>query len=71
MEKKLGIDPSDDSISFLLGLNWNKKEDVLFLNPIKLNINADSKRDILASQYDVFNFNGSLLNRDKIFMHNF
>ena len=58
--------------SSLLGVNWNSSEDLIYSNSIKLNINASTKREVLASiasQYDIFNFHGPLLNRARAFMH--
>ena len=57
IEEELGIVPSEDPISPLLELNWNRKEDILFSRSIKLNMDACSKREILASiasQYVVY-----------------
>ena len=42
IEKDLGIDPSEETISPLLGLNCNKEKDVLFSRPIRLNMDACS-----------------------------
>ena len=56
----------------LLGLQWNRENDTLFTQPINLDINACTKRQILssiASQYDIFNFNGPILNRGRLFLH--
>ena len=56
----------------LLGLSWDRKQDSLSTKPISLNIQAQTKREVLqsiASQYDLFNFNGPLLNRSRLFLH--
>ena len=56
----------------LLGLKWNRLEDKLVPPPIKLSVEASTKREVLttlAGQYDVFNFQGPLLNRSRLFLH--
>jgi len=56
----------------LLGMLWNRNTDELYSRCISLNIDACTKRDILssiASQYDVHNLNGPLLNRSRLFLH--
>ena len=56
----------------LLGLVWNRKDDLIYTNKIQLDILAQTKRNILksiASQYDLFGFNIPILNRSRIFMH--
>ena len=56
----------------LIGLSWDRKQDSLSTKPISLNIQAQTKREVLqsiASQYDLFNFNGPLLNRSRLFLH--
>ena len=56
----------------LLGMKWDRKNDQLFTEKIELNANACSKRQILstiASQFDLFNFNGPIMNRSRVFMH--
>ena len=56
----------------LLGLSWDRKQDSLSTKPISLNIQDQTKREVLqsiASQYDLFNFNGPLLNRSRLFLH--
>jgi len=62
---------SDDEVK-LLGLRWNRLSDELSTKPIELDINARTKREILssiASQFDLFNFNGPILNRSRLFLH--
>ena len=57
----------------LLGLCWDRERDALSTKPIDLNPHATTKRKILssiASQFDAYNFNGPLLNRSRVFMHN-
>ena len=56
----------------LLGLAWNRELDPLSTDKFSLDASANTKRKILqsiASNYDIFNFNGPLLNRARIFMH--
>lgn len=65
----------DDSISEeqkLLGLVWNTSLDTFSTRKLCLNIKADTKRSILssiASNFDIFNFNGPILNRARLFMN--
>ena len=69
------IDPTCEKLSSetkLLGTLWNCSEDTLFTQPISLDKEANTKRKILASiasQYDLNNFNGPILNRSRVFMH--
>ena len=69
------IDPTCEKLSSetkLLGTLWNCSEDTLFTQPISLDKEANTKRKILASiasQYDLNNFNGPILNRSRLFMH--
>ena len=56
----------------LLGLQWNKSEDLLSTKPINLNKEACSKREVLssiASQFDILNYNTPLINRARLFLH--
>ena len=56
----------------LLGIKWNKSTDIIYTKPIDLNTDACSKRQILstiASQFDLFQFNGPLLNRARLMLH--
>ena len=56
----------------LLGICWDRTEDTLSTKKIELDINADTKRKILkciASHFDVFNINGPILNRSRLFLH--
>ena len=55
----------------LLGLRWDRERDLIFTDPVRLYFHADSKRKILSSiaaNYDKFQFNGSLLNRARLFV---
>ena len=65
------IDDKDET-SKLLGILWNKKTDTLLTKPINLDHNANTKRKVLssvASQFDIFNYNGPILNRSRVFVH--
>ena len=56
----------------LLGASWNRKKDTLTTKPISLDAKANTKRKVLgtiASQYDIYNFNGPIMNRSRIFLH--
>ena len=56
----------------LLGLQWQRNVDKINAARICLNSDARTKREILrtvASQYDLFNFQGPCLNRARIFLH--
>ena len=66
------LDENTPEVSKVLGLLWNRKTDTLSTLPIKLDASANTKRKILssiASNYDIFNYNGPLMNRSRIFMH--
>ena len=70
------VDKSNEEITPdqvpLLGIRWNRISDKLSAKPIELNPNANTKRLILrsiASQFDLNNYQGPLLNRARIFMH--
>ena len=56
----------------LLGSIWDRVNDTLATKPICLNESANTKRSVLqtiASQYDIYNFNGPILNRSRLYMH--
>lgn len=56
----------------LLGLKYNRLDDTLSTEPIHLSPIADTKRAILssiASNYDVLQINGPMLNRARLFVH--
>ena len=51
---------------------WDTKKDVIYAPKYKLNADACTKRQILssiASNFDIFNISGPILNRSRIFMH--
>ncbi|XP_068229710.1 uncharacterized protein [Palaemon carinicauda] len=57
----------------LLGLQWSRDSDQIYTLPVRLDPNANMKRCVLkaiASNFDIFNFNGPILNRTRIFLHN-
>ena len=63
---------SKDEVSKLLGILWNRNTDTLYTKPIDLDFNANTKRKVLssvASQFDIFNYNGPILNRSRVFVH--
>ena len=56
----------------LLGLQWDRVSDTISAPAIELCSDCKTKREILksiASQYDVFNFHGPMLNRARLFLH--
>lgn len=56
----------------LFGLIWDRGSDTLAAQKFNLNKKATTKREILrsiASNFDVFNFAGPLMNRARLFMH--
>ena len=56
----------------LLGLVYDREEDTIATAPLKLDCAANTKRKILsslASNFDVFQFVGPLLNRARLFVH--
>ena len=60
-----------DTVKFL-GVQWNRSNDTLTTKAIELDVKAKTKRDILAtiaSQFDLFNINGPILNRSCLFLH--
>ena len=66
------IDGPTPEVVKLLGASWDRINDTLSTKPICLDVTANTKRQILstiASQYDIYNFNGPIMNRSRIFMH--
>ena len=64
-------DDPDDHVK-LLGMYWDTSNDTLSANKIALDAEANTKRKILssiASNFDIFQMNGPLLNRARLFMH--
>lgn len=67
--------PDNDSVSDqseLFGLIWHKKLDTLSTRKKYLNDAADTKRKILktiAANFDPYNFDGPIINRARIFLH--
>ena len=56
----------------LLGMQWERENDTISTQPLQLNLEAKTKRQVLssiASNYDTFQLNGPLLNRARMFMH--
>ena len=73
LQKDIGKNEEDDDDNMkLLGTRWNLTHDTLSPLPIKLDIEADTKRSILSSFnaiYDIFNVYAPLLNRARLFFH--
>ena len=58
--------------SKMLGIMWNRVDDTLSVSKLYLDAEANTKRSVLrciASNYDLFNFCGPLLNRARLFLH--
>ena len=56
----------------LLGMQWDRHTDTLSTKPIDLNLEANTKRTVLrsiASQFDIYNYNGPIMNRSRLFLH--
>ena len=75
LQKVIDRERSDETPSEvkLLGLQWARESDKISTLPLKLDVNANTKRGVLktiASNFDIFNFNGPILNRARIFLHN-
>ena len=74
-EKIIGdksVDNSTNTRSKLMGLIWDTDEDTIMTHKLYLNSDSNTKRSILssiASNFDLFNYNGPILNRARIFMH--
>ena len=70
---KFNVDEPELKVSTkLLGMIWNCERDTISTNPITLNLKACTKRQVLqsiASQYDIYNLNGPLLNRARLHIH--
>jgi hypothetical protein len=70
IKMKHGESPA--KITKLLGLNWDTEADTIYTDKFTLDPNANTKRKILSSiaeNYDVFNYNGPVLNRARLFLH--
>ena len=58
----------------VLGMMWDTSADEIYARPAELCTAANTKRSILktiASQYDLPNINGPILNRSRLFLHKF
>ena len=65
------LDQKDGTVG-LFGLKWDTIDDTIAINKVCLNESANTKRKVLmtiASVYDVFNFEGPILNRARLFLH--
>ncbi|XP_068203538.1 uncharacterized protein [Palaemon carinicauda] len=70
MQSDVGCKKSEMEVK-LLGMIWNRGSDTISTRKLCLDEKANKKREILrsiASNYDVFNINGPLLNRARLFM---
>ncbi|XP_068211857.1 uncharacterized protein [Palaemon carinicauda] len=70
MQSDIGCKKSEMEVK-LLGMIWNRRNDTISTRKLCLDEKATTKREILrsiASNYDVFNINGPLLNRARLFM---
>ena len=70
--QKIDTDQSK-SESKILGINYNCMKDTFNPSPIRLNEKANTKRMILstiATNYDVLQVQGPILNRARLFVHN-
>ena len=59
-------------INKVLGVEWNRAQDTLNPPKYSLNIDAQTKRQVLqsiASNYDTNNLNAPMLNRARLFLH--
>ena len=59
------------AVTGLLGLNWDTVSDEIYTKKLSLDCTANTKRKILSSiakNFDLFNFNGPILNRSRLFM---
>ena len=66
------VDKDTASVTKLLGVQWDRTQDILSTLPLSLDSKASTKREILstiASQFDIFGFNGPILNRSRLFLH--
>lgn len=70
VKSEIGSDASNSHE--LLGMLWNTEHDTLCTRKLYIDSNASTKRSILktiASNYDVLNIAGPLLNRARLFLH--
>ena len=72
LQSDLDTEEPTPTVVPMFGLLWDRSTDELSTQPIHLDVEAKTKRSILstiASNYDIFQFNGPILNRSRIFMH--
>ena len=72
IDRSLGSQTETPSEVKIFGLNWNRNSDTFSLQKLCLDKQASTKREVLrsiASNFDIFNFSGPLLNRARLFMH--
>ena len=56
----------------LFGMSWDRTSDLISMAKFQLDPKASTKREVLrtiANNFDLFNINGPLLNRARLFMH--
>lgn len=56
----------------LFGIKWNREADSISTRPLQLDQGAQTKRQVMssiASNYDLFQFNGPILNKARLFAH--
>ena len=71
LSSKINSD-DNETVKKLLGINWDQVNDTIFTDKLYLDSNSNTKRKILstfASNFDIFSFNGPLLNRARLFLH--
>jgi len=74
VQERLDKDTGNDTAETvkLFGLQWHRAEDCISAKPYRLNVEACTKRQILksvAENFDPLNFQGPILNRARIFLH--
>ena len=69
---KTMLDGDNKNTTDLFGMRWDTEKDRLSPKPKKLEVAAKTKRTLLksiAENFDPFNYDGPLLNRARLFMH--
>ena len=72
LEKFPSVSENQPAESKFLGMIWNTEKDTISPPKFKLDLNANTKRSVLssiASNFDIFNIGGPILNRARIFVH--
>ena len=71
LDKSSDSEPTPEVVK-LLGIQWDRTRDMLFTSPMKLSIEAKSKRQILrsiAENIDPYGYNLPIMNRARLFLH--